>query len=715
MSNFRIYNETLCPDIWDKYKHLDSRVRVNLLRLAYDFYKKTNFKAPIHDIYLMGSIANYNWTPDSDLDVHIMVDYNALQMPADTANKMVKTVGATWNSEHNVIIKGHKVEMNMQSIHEIKPHVTGIYSLVKDQWIRQPVINPPQIDKSVIQIQYQSMKKYVESAMNSGDRETMKGAKEYLDAYRQYGLDTVGELSYQNIVFKILRSKGIIKKLKEMITIAYDQEMSLKESDTKSVNSQDLFVGYVIPDSFEVKAIRADLLPDGFDGHDYLISLERDIDVNNTPAWRYRKDLNTVYWWKEKPNSEIIEAFEYWLKKKLNMTNPKYMVMNHMDIVNWTKRGSSVRMAHGIDEIGNKDIKQSIPRLNKQDHIKFGNSKYDRSYFGKYDVNINDYNLQKITLDELKSLVSKTLRFLKRWPNDKELQNKLIRYRNEIRRRLNYINKPVIESKYSHEIWLGWVDPQNYRVFGANGENYEMHDEMDAIDPKYVHELDWSDAPKWRYRKDLNTVYWWVKLPDEETKNSLNVWLKKNAGITSIPKHIRLPSISRNDDDMKAMHQSHGTMQEGVGAGKPEEDRLKIQNSDGSIRKWQIRSKNAPKTPKFIEKIVIPIDEDVSGMLGMRHSTKKLSNRDSFEEPQNLFDDVDPTIKQIINTVEKILDKKSAHGTKFFTIQYMMELMEDVMAMIVPTLSPSHPSYKSIVESIIMYLSQDYDIRMQEK
>lgn len=235
MSNFRIYNDTLCPDLWDEYQHLDPRVRVNLLRMAYDFYKKTKLPAPIADIYLMGSIANYNWTPDSDADVHLMIDYNKLQMPPETAFKTVKTVGAQWNSEHNVTVKGHKVEMNLQNVSEVKPHVTGIYSLVKDQWVRQPAMNPPQVDKTVIQTQYKAMKNYIDSALNSGDRETMKSAKEYLDAYRQYGLDTAGEMSYENIVFKILRSKGILLQLKNSITATYDQEMTVKEVGMKDL------------------------------------------------------------------------------------------------------------------------------------------------------------------------------------------------------------------------------------------------------------------------------------------------------------------------------------------------------------------------------------------------------------------------------------------------------------------------------------------------
>lgn len=41
------------------------------------------------------------------------------------------------------------------------------------------------------------------------------------------------------------------------------------------------------------------------------------------------------------------------------------------------------------------------------------------------------------------------------------------------------------------------------------------------------------------------------------------------------------------------------SIEEGYGAGIPETDRLKIKNTDGSTRRWQIRSKNSPKTPSI--------------------------------------------------------------------------------------------------------------------
>jgi hypothetical protein len=260
MSNFRIYNETLCPDIWDEYQHLDPKVRVNLLRIAYDFYEKTNFKAPIIDVYLMGSIANYNWTPESDVDIHIIIDYNKLEIPLETAKESIKVAGSQWNSEHTIFVKKHKVEINIQNVEEQKPHVTGIYSLSKDQWIRKPVKQTPKINKSVLQVQYRAMRNYIQSAIDGGDRDYMKSVKKYIDAYRQYGLDTYGELSYENIVFKILRAKGVIKKLKDSINMVYDKELSVKEINMKDIKSKFPLPSAVYKDDVKMNMMTLDNL-----------------------------------------------------------------------------------------------------------------------------------------------------------------------------------------------------------------------------------------------------------------------------------------------------------------------------------------------------------------------------------------------------------------------------------------------------------------------
>jgi len=231
-----IIHNKLNPEIWDENYNLNPEIRLDLVKIADDFYRKSKFEAPVIDVYFMGSLASFNWNVESDIDIHIIVDIKALQMPEETAIKMVKLTSSQWNGEHNIEIKGHKVEMNIQDMAAEKPYVNGIYSIIKNQWIKKPSRqNIKGIDKSLIQIKYTGVKKYINNSILSGNQETMKRAKDYLDAFRQYGLDTDGELSVENIVYKLLRKKGIIGKLKSSITNQYDKELSINEdADTES-------------------------------------------------------------------------------------------------------------------------------------------------------------------------------------------------------------------------------------------------------------------------------------------------------------------------------------------------------------------------------------------------------------------------------------------------------------------------------------------------
>lgn len=229
MSAIRVYNKTLCPELWTSDLKLDPIVRRNLLQLAKDFYEKAEFKAPVLDIYFMGSAANYNWTPDSDVDVHILIDFSQLQMPTETAHQSVRAASSLWNEEHDIKIKNHNVEINIQDRADNKPHVTGIFSLVKNTWVRTPKKSNININKVAIVSTYTRLKNNVENAIRIGDRDYLKSVKEYINAYRQYGLDTKGELSTENLVFKILRSRGIIKNLNAAINKLYDLKMSVQE------------------------------------------------------------------------------------------------------------------------------------------------------------------------------------------------------------------------------------------------------------------------------------------------------------------------------------------------------------------------------------------------------------------------------------------------------------------------------------------------------
>lgn len=451
MASFRIYNSTLCPDLWDVNKHLNAEIRSHLIQLATDFYEKTKFVAPIIDIWLMGSIANYNWTADSDVDVHIIIDFSQLQMPHETASKVAKTAGAQWNSEHEVTVKGHKVEINIQSVKAEKPYVKGIYSLSKDTWIREPQHLNVNVDHSVIQAKYGGMQKYVETAIASGNREEMKKAKDFLDAFRQYGLDNGGELSTENIVYKILRSKGMIGKLKDAITATYDKEMSVKEADNRSEpdNSFQLAMQFATSEMLKDPNLTA------FGGGRSDARKVKDAyDINCGFCEEWSEIVRQKY--KELTNRDDVEVLD---PGNISGNDDDDSLMGHVfirfngkfydaetpsGVPRW--QDLPIFKKQGINEVTQKDINAHHP------HPGMPTKQVGNNY------QVPD--LEKMTLGNLKALAQKCERAINYLVDHPEIEDRDQRYKvesdqfklfkDEIKRRLGYINAPVTEGNDPH-------------------------------------------------------------------------------------------------------------------------------------------------------------------------------------------------------------------------------------------------------------------------
>jgi len=233
--NYPLYRDNLCPKMWhmdeDGYK-LDQEVRKMLLKVATDFVKSLKqdheLNIKIHDLVIIGSVANYNWTDYSDIDLHIVVDFSDLEMTKDNAQTMFDAIKTSWNFKHDIKMKGHDVELYVQDIdHEAVS--TAEYSVLNDKWIKEPVKQKPNFNKKLIKRKYKEYKNQINSLVKNKDEVKLKKLLEKLYKYRQAGLDKGGELSEENIVFKILRAMGHLDKLKDGINKIYDKKMSVKE------------------------------------------------------------------------------------------------------------------------------------------------------------------------------------------------------------------------------------------------------------------------------------------------------------------------------------------------------------------------------------------------------------------------------------------------------------------------------------------------------
>ena len=221
----RIYNDTLNPNIWDNFK-LKPEIKEKLLQIGKDFYADTETDAPLKDVLFVGSLANFNWSDTSDFDVHVVIDFKDVDENVELVEKLVNALKSKWNDEHDIHLKGHNVEVYIQDVTK-ENRSTGVYSLMLDKWLSEPQKENIEIDKEKIQEKYNDFVRKINSALKSQDIDKLKSIIKDVYDMRQVGLDKSGELSTENLVFKILRNRNYIEKLKQEIINLYDKKQSL--------------------------------------------------------------------------------------------------------------------------------------------------------------------------------------------------------------------------------------------------------------------------------------------------------------------------------------------------------------------------------------------------------------------------------------------------------------------------------------------------------
>jgi predicted nucleotidyltransferase len=224
--------DTLDPNFWGG-EQLNPEVKDKIMEIVNDFLSSIEISLDPEDIRLTGSIANYNWSEYSDVDVHIVVDYTKVDENVELLKSLFRSIATTWNDKHKIKMFDHEVEIYIQDTSE-EHHSTGVYSVENDQWIEKPqkktldVDNKKLLSKAEAEVERIDA---VQDAMREGEYmeavEMAKAQKKRLKTLRQSGLTKEGEFSLENLVFKILRRSGEIDRLHSLADQAYDKAMSL--------------------------------------------------------------------------------------------------------------------------------------------------------------------------------------------------------------------------------------------------------------------------------------------------------------------------------------------------------------------------------------------------------------------------------------------------------------------------------------------------------
>jgi len=221
----RIYNSILNPELFDDKDNLKPEIVSSLKKIGNKFYEDTELKSTVKDILIIGSSAGYNWTPTSDIDLHILIDFKDIDKNVDLVKSYVDALKSKWNENHHIRIGNHPVEVYIQDLDE-KNKSQAIYSVLNNKWILKPEYEKIEIDKDAIKKKYKELIKQIENALSSEDRDALKNIMKRLYDMRQSGLDSVGEYSTENLVFKLLRSKGYLNRIKDTTKNIIDKSLS---------------------------------------------------------------------------------------------------------------------------------------------------------------------------------------------------------------------------------------------------------------------------------------------------------------------------------------------------------------------------------------------------------------------------------------------------------------------------------------------------------
>ena len=241
LKSFKVQDE-LNPKFWIDGK-LNSRVRLKLLDLADEFYDSLNIKwVKPKDIVLTGSIANYNWSRYSDVDVHILVDYKDVWKKTDFVQDYFDSKKQLWCDEHKGLkIYGFPVEIYVEDSNADNPS-SGIYSLEKNEWVREPddfqdaKINEEYVKRvsaryiTEIEETDELLSKEKDSHKLEVLSRKMKKLFDKLHRQRKESLEKHGEMGTYNIVWKVLRRSGYLDRIWEIVNTVYNKVNSIKES-----------------------------------------------------------------------------------------------------------------------------------------------------------------------------------------------------------------------------------------------------------------------------------------------------------------------------------------------------------------------------------------------------------------------------------------------------------------------------------------------------
>ena len=225
------YHDRLNPVLWNEKDELNPDVRAKLLAFGRTFQVFGHIpNAAVQDILMVGGNCGYNYTPFSDIDVHVIIDKAHLGGGL-VIDEYLKSLKLLWSAKHNIKIKGYNTEGYFQGVGEVNIS-SGIFSLLNNTWIKKPEKGTYDFDNDKeLHSRVEHFQKLIDHLIDTKAHPDKFGdLKKKITDLRKDGLAQGGEFSNQNLVFKALRNTGYLDKMTKYVIDREDSDLSLAES-----------------------------------------------------------------------------------------------------------------------------------------------------------------------------------------------------------------------------------------------------------------------------------------------------------------------------------------------------------------------------------------------------------------------------------------------------------------------------------------------------
>lgn len=232
-------HETLNPKLFTKDEELKERVCNKMLEIVDEFLanlKEQNIEIKVNDILMVGSNASYNYTKDSDIDLHIMTDSKGIKYSTEVADALYSAYRSLFNKNLDISLYDIPLELYVETEKTPKNNSNGVYSVKKDKWIKKPIPeNIPDYDKDALKELVDKWEKKCKDLLDKiaadkldDEKQVVKLIEAIYEKLRKTGV-AKSEYAIENLAFKELRNKGYLDKLKHSKHELISKRLSLEE------------------------------------------------------------------------------------------------------------------------------------------------------------------------------------------------------------------------------------------------------------------------------------------------------------------------------------------------------------------------------------------------------------------------------------------------------------------------------------------------------